>query len=416
MMSPDHDYKPRLRNVEPIPVLVQGKEAIGLKDPFQLIDGILCVPKEALPVLALLDGRHSLHDIQAELTRRTGQLVFSDQVRGIVDMLDKACLLYGERFQGALEKKLAEYRAMPYRPASHAGRSYSGDPAALGAELTAFFTGVEGPGIPEFFSDSRRPVGLIAPHIDVRSGGSCFAQAYHALGSGQPSDVYVIFGTGHAGVENVFTATNLDFQTPLGRVQADRDFLDALAREYGADPAPEELLHANEHVIEFQLIFLQYLFSGRHHFTVVPILSALSHHFFQDDHGFEEQRQIFDRFCSAVSAVCRQSSRSVCFIASADLDHIGPRYGDAFVPHKGTVAEALEKDRVLLASLERVDTGGFIQGVARDDDVRRICGFSPITAMLHCMNASEGHLLGLDYARVDDRNSFVSFCSMIFYE
>ena len=415
-MSADNEYKPKLRNVEPIPVLVQGREAICLKDPFELADGMLCVPREALPILALLDGRRSLRDIQAELTRQTRRLVFSDDVRALVDTLEKACLLDGESFQRALEKKLADYRAMPYRPASHAGKSYSEDPTVLRDELKTFFEGADGPGAPELFSDSRRPVGLIAPHIDVRAGGRCFAEAYHSLASGRPADTYVIFGTGHAGVQDVFTATNLDFRTPLGDVQTDKEFLKALKREFGADPAAEELLHINEHVIEFQLIFLQYVFAGRHRFTIVPILCSLSHHFFRGDAGFREQRQLFDRFCGAISEVCRRSSRSVCFIASADLDHIGPRYGDPFVPHRGTIAEALEKDSALLSSLERVDIEGFIQGVARDNDERRICGFSHITAMLHCMKASEGRLLSLDYAKVDDRNSFVSFSSMIFYE
>jgi AmmeMemoRadiSam system protein B len=311
---------------------------------------------------------------------------------------------------------LIEYRAMPYRPSSHAGRSYSEDAATLSGELNGFFTGADGPGIPEFFSDSRRPVGLVAPHIDVQAGGRCFAQAYHALASGKPSDTYVIFGTGHGGVEKVFTATGLDFRTPLGTAEADKEFLGDLAAEYGEDPAAEELLHINEHVIEFQVIFLQQMFSGRHRFTIVPILCALSHHIFQDGHGFEEQRRTFERFCKAISEVCRRRSRSVCFIASADLDHIGPRYGDTFVPHRGTISDALEKDRALLSSLERLDVQGFIQGVTKDNDARRICGFSPITAMMHCMNASEGRLLALDYAEVDNRNSFVSFTSMIFYE
>ena len=87
-MSADNEYKPKLRNVEPIPVLVQGREAIGLKDPFELADGMLCVPREALPILALLDGRRSLRDIQAELTRQTRRLVFSDDVRALVDTLE----------------------------------------------------------------------------------------------------------------------------------------------------------------------------------------------------------------------------------------------------------------------------------------------------------------------------------------
>ena len=83
--------------------------------------------------------------------------------------------------------------------------------------------------------------------------------------------------------------------------------------------------------------------------------------------------------------------------------------------HRGTITEALEKDVSLLASLENIDLGGFIQQIARENDSRRICGFSPITTMFHCMDASEGRTLALDYACVDDRSSFVSFASTIFH-
>jgi predicted class III extradiol MEMO1 family dioxygenase len=79
------------------------------------------------------------------------------------------------------------------------------------------------------------------------------------------------------------------------------------------------------------------------------------------------------------------------------------------------VAQSLEKDRRLISFLERVDMAGFIAEVAGDNDSRRICGFSPITTMLGCMDASSGQFLGLDFAHVDDRNSFVTFTSMIFY-
>jgi AmmeMemoRadiSam system protein B len=62
-----------------------------------------------------------------------------------------------------------------------------------------------------------------------------------------------------------------------------------------------------------------------------------------------------------------------------------------------------------------MDVAGFVRTVARENEARRICGFSPIATMLHCMEASEGKLLALDYAQVDDRSSFVSFASMIFH-
>lgn len=409
-----HD-KPKLRPVEPVHLVLEGNHVVGLKDPLQLSDQMLCFSKDALPVLAMLDGNHSLLDIQAGLSARAGQIIFLDDIKALVDRLDEAALLEGERFRDAFSKLVANYRKQPFRPSSHAGTSYSLDPDDLRHQIGSFFDTQDGPGLPELFSEQRRPVGLIAPHIDIRAGGECFARGYHALATGQPSDVYVILGTGHAGVEGMFTACTLDFQTPLGTVETDRDLLDALERELGRDPAEEEILHATEHVIEFQVVFLQYLFSERHDFKILPILCSLSHYIFQDSEEFAPLRNQFIEFCRALKESCRKSAKSVCFIASADLDHIGPRYGDSFVPHKGTVEDALNKDEVILGHLERVDVDAFVKEVSRDDNARRICGFSPITAMLHSMEAGEGNLLSLDYAQVDDKNSFVSFASMIFH-
>lgn len=395
--------------------MVEGRQAIGLRDPLGLSENMVCFQRQVLPLLAMFDGRHTLRDIQVELTRRSGAMVFMDDIQALVSRLDEVFLLEGDRYRAAFDRRVSDYRSSPYRPAAHAGTAYSEDPERLRAELDGYFVTDGGPGLPKCNSDPRRPVGLIAPHIDIRAGGASFAKAYHALASGQPSDIYVIFGTGHAGVETMFTAGTLDYRTPLGQVEVDRDLVDELKKVLGRDPASEEILHATEHVIEFQIIFLQHVFSGRHDFKVLPILCSLSHHTF--DHGAEceKQRQLFHEYCRALKDVCSRSDRSVCFIASADLDHIGPRYGDNFEPHQGTVREALERDSQLVKSLERIDRHGFVLHVASDNDARRICGFSPITAMLECMEATEGRLLSLDYARVDSRNSFVSFTSMIFH-
>jgi AmmeMemoRadiSam system protein B len=415
-MSPDNDYRPKLRNVEPVMVVLQGRQAVALKDPLALTDRMVCVGTEALPVLALLDGRHSVRDIQWELTRRTGSLVFSDAVEGLLNTLDEAFLLEGPRYQEQLAGKVAEYRSLSSRPASHAGLSYNADPEELRAQLASFFEGPGGPGPLNHFSDSRRPTALIAPHIDIRSGGRCFAHGYHALACGQPSDLYIILGTGHSGVQGFFAATSLDFETPLGTVRTDREFLQALAKEFGQDPCAEEILHLKEHVIEFQAVFLQYILGGRRDFRILPVLVSITPTMFGNRAECEAEKALFDRFCTALKEVMRKSSKSVCFIASADLDHIGPRYGDSFVPHHGTVRDSLEKDRSMITHLEQFDVEAFIGHVARENDTRRICGFSPITAMVHCMDACPGTLLDLDFVHVDDRNSFVSFCSMIFHE
>ncbi len=409
------DSKPKLRNVEPVQLSTQNGPAVGLRDPLNMTGSILCFRPETLQVLALMDGRHSLRDIQEEVTRRTGLITFLDDIVGLVQSLDEAYLLESERFQAAFRERVERYRELSVRPCSHAGSSYEADPESLNRQLNSFFTGNGGPGEIQFGIDPRRPLGLIAPHIDVRSGGKCFASAYHALAAGQPSDIYVIFGTGHSGVEGIFTATNLDFETPLGVVRTDHEFLGHLTDRLGYDPAAEEILHASEHVIEFQVIFLQHVFAARHSYTIVPVLCSLSPQTLDETGPLQDQKTKFDEFCRAFRSACQHIGKSVCFIASADLDHIGPRYGDGFIPHKGTVSQTLENDRRMLGYLEALDLPGFVRHVSSDQETSRVCGFSPIAAMLHCMDASEGRLLALDYAPVDDRNSFVSFASMIFH-
>jgi hypothetical protein len=168
-------------------------------------------------------------------------------------------------------------------------------------------------------------------------------------------------------------------------------------------------------VIEFQIVFLKHLFSEDRPFKVVPILCSLSHAFFDPDRGFGEQRQRFDKFSRALCAVASSYKGSVCYIASADLDHIGPRYGDSFQPSEAHTNTTMARDRQLMQKLEKMDLEGFIHAIAEDDDSGRICGFSPIVTMLSCMDASHGRLLDLDYAKVDDQGSYVSFASMIFY-
>jgi AmmeMemoRadiSam system protein B len=414
--SDNNTFLPRMRRIVGRAAFnYDGKELIVLQDGLHLSDQQICMLRPALLVVDLLDGKHSTQDIQTEIKHLTGLDVDSDVIDDLVFQLDQAYLLDTDRYREALQEKVDEYRARGFRPAAHAGMSYSSNAEELHAELQAFFNGDSGPGCPNYFSDSKRPVGLIAPHIDMRAGGKCFAHGYHALASGQPSDIYVIFGTGHEGVEDLFTFTRLDFESPLGRVETDRDFINAVEQELGYDHCLEELRHEKEHVIEFQTVMLQHVFGGRHSFKVVPILVALSHVAFTDDARFERDRMMIDRFCSAIKTVVSESNKSVCFIASADLDHVGPRYNDPIVPQQATVDESIRKDKEMLAHLERVDLDGFIQYVVNENDERHICGFSPISAMLRCMDATEGTLLDLDVVQVDQYGSFVSYCSLIFH-
>jgi len=410
------DYKPRLRNVEPFATVYQGRKVIGLKDPLRLSDKVVFVQQETLPLLAMFDGGRTLRDIQADLSTRAGRIVFLDEIEAVLQTLGQAYLLEGPAADAAFRTRTEDYRRRPFRPPSHAGASYNPDPEKLTHELNSYFEqGNSGPGRPELFSQPQRPVGLVAPHIDIRAGGLSFARAYHALGSGQPSDVYVILGTGHAGVQKMFTAGTLDFQTPLGVAKVDSDIIHRLSKELGRDAAEEEILHESEHVIEFQVLFLQHIFGDRHDFTIVPILCSLSHRIFDFQDSLTQHKEMFHLFCSALRKVCHESGKKMCFIASADLDHIGPRYGDQLVPHRGTVETSLQKDSQMLYHLQQLSVDSFISCVVSEGDARRVCGFSPIVTMMHSMEATRAEILSLDFAYVDERKSFVTFGAMIFY-
>jgi hypothetical protein len=413
-MSRDPQHRPKLRNIEPVPAVIDGRSVIVLKDPLGLSDQTLILDRPGLALLSLFNGAHTLREIQYLLARGSGETAPMEAIESVLDKLDQLCLLEGENYRRALELKAREYRNSPARPASHAGFAYSSDPEELGKDLDAFYSADTGEGPLELHLEERAAKGLIAPHIDIRAGGPCFAKGYRALAKGPPPDLFIILGTGHGGVNNLFTVGSLDYETPFGIVKTDREFVRALSEEMDEDVAQEEILHKSEHVIEFQVIFLKHLYKEKP-FKVAPILCSLSHLFFDPGAGFEESKSRFDKFCGALSRVSGAQDGSVCYIASADLDHIGPRYGDQFSPNQAHINNSLERDRLLMESLERLDLDGFISGISKDNDAGRVCGFSPIVAMLSCMEATQGHLLDLDYSEVDEKGSFVSFASMIFY-
>ena len=107
----------------------------------------------------------------------------------------------------------------------------------------------------------------------------------------------------------------------------------------------------------------------------------------------------------------------VCLLTSVDLAHIGPRYGDPFRPHAGTVREHNEADHKLLETISTADAEGFASLLVREHNRRRICGLPPLYTMLKALEGgAEGELLRYDYAEVDGEGSFVTFASMALYE
>jgi len=406
------DEYPCLRAVEAFPVDHEGERFLALRDPAGYTSSVVMLPGHVVEIVALFDGTHSVVDIQAELMRRHGELVPRAQLEELVEGLDKHGFMETARFAERRAAVDGEFLASPTRPASHAGGAYAEDADELRRMMDSFFAPPEGPGAIEWTGQEGDNVrGAITPHIDFHRGGSAYAWAYRRLAERCDAEVFVIFGTCHAGMRDPFAMTRKDYATPLGAAPVDRDFVEAVARRAGQDCFGSELAHRGEHSIEFQAVFLRYLYAGRRDVTIVPVLASFAHEALARRRGPEDDPRV-PRFLDAVADTVAASGRRVAVIAGADLAHVGPRFGDPEPVSKEELARIEHEDREMLDAVQAADARAFFEAVARDGDRRRICGYSPIYATLRVLGATPGRLHR--YGQWPDPQGVVSFASVTF--
>jgi AmmeMemoRadiSam system protein B len=403
---------PRLRyGLEILPVEHQGQRMMMLRDRLGYSEAPLLIAPQVANLLMHMNGKNSLRDLQAHYMRVTGELLFLDHIEEVLKMLDEHLFLENERFIQVAAQEVARFQQDPVRRMHLAGKSYPEEPQVLQHQIETFLneaecpaTSVEGPQ-----GRLRKLLGLAVPHIDIQAGGTCFAHAYKALCRASAPETWVILGTGHEPVDNYFTVTQKDFETPLGLMSCDKEYCGELLERAPRDLRASEYNHRREHSVEFQTVFLSFV---QPEARIVPILCSFSLEDWKADQAY------IDEVASLMSKLAQQrQDRRVGFLASVDLAHIGPRYGDRFSPHPGTITEHLASDRGLLESLEKCDAAEFIKKIDHEHNYRRICGVAPLYVLSKILEGrAHGELLKHTYTTVDHQNSFVTFASMAFYE
>ena len=406
------DETPRLRPVEAFPVEHEGQRFVALRDPAGYTASILMLPPAVVEVVALFDGERSLVDVQAEIVRRSGEILPRADLERVVATLDEHGFMDSARFAALREDTDGRFLAGPTRPAAHAGAAYEGEPEPLTRMLEGFFVHPAGPGPISVASGTHGVTALIAPHIDFHRGGPAYAWAYRDVAERCDADLFVIFGTCHAGMRDPFALTAKDYETPLGPAQVDRGLVEALACRAGQDCFASEVSHRVEHSIEFQAVFLQYLFGGRREFTIVPVLTSFAHEALARGESPADDPRVV-RFLDAVAETLAASGRRATVIAGADLAHVGPRFGDAVPVSKTERARIEREDRDMLAAVEAGDAEAFFTSVARDDDRRRICGLSPIYALLRLAGGRTRGALR-HYGQWPDPQGLISYASVVY--
>ncbi|MDZ4341278.1 MAG: AmmeMemoRadiSam system protein B [Candidatus Binatia bacterium] len=412
--------RPRLRPIEAFPVEHEGKTLICLKDPLNLAAPLGISPAGYF-ILAHLDGHRTMIDIQEAYSKQFGNLLMSDELKGFVEMLDQNHYLASERFFAYQKSVVDEFRRLPTRAPAHMGGGYTEDPLELKTQLDGYFIAPNGPGLPSGESTALTPKAVVAPHIDFHRGGPAYAWAYKPLVESEGADLYILLGTSHCGGQTPFVLTPKDFATPLGMVETDKEFVSRLQEKCAEDLFADEYLHRGEHSLEFQVLFLKYAAQRRAElmgqqekpFKIVPIL-VTSFHSMVINRTPPEETSSVGTFLRALRELAENESRRVCFVAGVDLAHVGRQFGD----HDPITDDFLKwveaEDQRLVERLAARDAPGFFNEIAKDQDKRRICGFSPLYSLIHLLNGSQGNNLHYGQAFTPETGSAVTFTSMIF--
>ena len=261
---------------------------------------------------------------------------------------------------------------MNQRTCAVAGMFYPRDPSHLEQLLTRFFEGAPAAGI----LDAR---GIVVPHAGYIYSGAVAAQAYAAIPSSF-SGTFVVIGPSHRGFLTAGSA--VPWETPLGVVDTDREFIAAL------HIAIDEFAHASEHSLEVQMPFIKFRFPRA---RIAPIMMG------------DQDEAAAIGLAQAIVSAAQGVKREIRVVASSDFSH--------YIPER----VAKDQDLYAIDAIRKLDSGEFYRRIV----ARKIsaCGYGPITAMTEAcriMGAREGRLL--TYATsgdvTGDRNEVVGYAAI----
>ena len=236
------------------------------------------------------------------------------------------------------------------RPPAVAGQFYEGDGVRLAHQVESCFTDARGPGeLPvRHRTPERRIRALVVPHAGFVYSGPIAALAYGAVAAERPPDSVLVLGVDHHGSGVPAAVSARDWDTPLGPVPVDLDLAHALAH---GPIEIDEAAHRDEHSIEVQLPFLQYVLPK-------PRFAALMVRF----GPLEFLKEVAESVRTAIAG------RDVLLVASTDFSH--------YV----SVAEARRLDHLAIDQILRRDAAGLYETVVEKEI--SMCGIAPTTVLL----------------------------------
>ena len=382
------------------------RRAFSVWDGLRVSRATLQVPRALFECMMRMNGERTLRDLQAEVMHANGGLLVpTDALHELLKYLDEALFLDNARFRAHL--------AAPVREPSCIG-CYSGDPAELREQLRGYFTMAGGPGLPGEPKPGGRLRAALLPHMDYQRGGVTYPWGFKELFERTDASLFVIVATSHYSSQR-FTLTRQHFNTPLGVVPTDQQYINRLVNHYGDGLFDDPLAHFPEHSVELEVVYLQYLYENVRPFRIVPLLVG-SFRDCVEGSSSPGDRSDIRRMIDALRAVEEETPGPICYIISGDLAHIGPKFGDRNPVAEPVLSRSRQRDQAILDRAAAADAAGYFAAIAAEGDQRRVCGLPPTYVVLEAAQPSAGRVLHYQQFVHPEGFESVSFASMAFDE
>ena len=200
-------------------------------------------------------------------------------------------------------------------------------------------------------ADKKKAISVISPHAGYVYSGEVAGCVFSSIILPKS---YIILGPNHQDVSTSMSIMKKGvWETPLGDASIDATLADLIIRR--SDILKESAKnHAQEHSLEVQVPFIQYL---KGEISFVPISIA---HFAT----YEELEELG----MALAGAIREYGQEVLIVASTDMSH--------YVSQE----EAKEKDFLAIEKILDLDASGLFD-VVKTENIS-MCGFQPTTATI----------------------------------
>ncbi|HRP62153.1 MAG TPA: AmmeMemoRadiSam system protein B [Phycisphaerales bacterium] len=391
---PEHIRMPHLRPFQPLPVQKDGKQFVALRDPAMLTQQTMVVPPQVLGILQHFRGERTIDQIAAEIGGQVNQ--FADLAKA----LDQVGLLWGptfERMESEVKEKVRAAGAFP----AFASASMGTDAAACRAAIEGYFAETEDPEI------EGTIVGVVAPHLDYQRGWPNYAAAYHGLRNTTAPDRIVILGTNHFGIGDGVIMSEFGFDSPMGRCPADSTVVSAMVEKLGRPLIVDQLDHLPEHSIQLHLPWLQYCFGN------VPVVGVLVPDPLTPMIEDDGERVSFEHFVTTMNDVLDQVGGRTLFVASSDLSHVGPQFGEPRPVDEQRRMDVEQHDREMMAKYLSADAEEFLAAMRWNKNPTRWCSIGNMAAALMLAKPEAVELIDYRQAYDDAGNVLVSSAAMV---